>query len=428
VLNRLLRNIRENALPLRFLLLFTSSIAFAQDDLPQFHICLLLDGRFITTGYEASWLDGSLGKGRYGGDGKDSATLLRFAQSSVLFSTSLTEALSARAQINIDAEPDRNLDRYRIDLIEATAAYRFILSPSMRLRIRGGIFIPPVSLENTDPAWTSPYSITASAINSWIGEEVRTTGVEPSWIWSWPGNEIVVRGALFWQNDPAASLLAWRGWVLQDRQTAYSDRLPLAPIPAISPGGLFSRQPRFVEPFREVDDRPGYYAGFTWIRPGVELSGLYYDNRAIPTKFDGVQYGWQTNFLHGGAHVNLPGNFEVIAQYMRGNSVMGFGNMVDIDFYSLFLLATVEQGRHRLTIRIDQFDVEDRDQYQLQDNNDEDGWAFLAAWILNTGENHRFAIEYLRIKSDRPVRAALNLPVRSSDTALQASFRILWGR
>ncbi len=419
-----MRIILKNALPL----LFASSLAIAQDDLPQFRIRMLLDGRFIATGTEASWLDGSLGKGRYGGDGKDSATLLRLAQSSVLLSTSLTESLSARAHINIDAEPDRNLDRYRIDVIEAVAAYRFILTPSMRLRFRGGIFIPPVSLENTDPAWTSPYSITASAINSWIGEEVRTTGVETSWTWSETGNEIVARGALFWQNDPAASLLAWRGWALQDRQTAYNDRLPLAPIPAISPDGLFPKQPRFVEPFREVDGRPGYYAGFTWIRRGVELSALYYDNRAIPEKFDGVQYGWQTNFLHAGAHVNLPGNFQVIAQYMKGNTVMGFGKMVDIDFYSWFLLATIEQGRHRWTIRMDQFDVEDRDQYRLQDNNDEDGWAFLAAWILNTGENHRFAIEYLWIKSDRPVRAALNLPVRSSDTALQASFRIIFGR
>ena len=126
-------------------LLLTASLAFAQNDSPQFHFKMLLDGRFIVTGKEQSWLDGSFGKGRYGGDGNDSSALLRLAQSSVLVSASLTDSFSARAQINIDAEPDRELDRYRIDVIEAIASYRFILAASTRLRFRGGIFIPPVS-------------------------------------------------------------------------------------------------------------------------------------------------------------------------------------------------------------------------------------------------------------------------------------------
>lgn len=403
--------------------LLTASLAFAQNKHPQFHIKMLLDGRFIVTDKEQSWLDSSFGKGRYGGDGNDSSALLRLAQSSVLVSTSLTDSFSARAQINIDAEPDRQLDRYRVDVIEAIASYRIVLAASTRLRFRGGIFIPPVSLENTDPGWTSPYSITASTVNSWIGEEVRTTGIESSLTWTGIGNEVIVRGALFWQNDPAGTLLAWRGWALQDRQTGFNDRLPLPPIPAISLEGLFPRQPLFVEPFREVDGRPGFYSGVDWTRRGLELSALYYDNRANPTEFDGVQYGWNTNFLNGGVHLNLPANFEVIAQYMKGNSVMGFNNMVDIDFYAWFLLATVELDRHRFTVRFDEFGVDDRDRYQLQDNNNEDGWAFLAAWILKTRENHRFAVEYLHIHSDRPARSQSKL----SDNTFQASYRILFG-
>ncbi|HEY7162516.1 MAG TPA: hypothetical protein VH815_14715 [Acidobacteriota bacterium] len=406
------------------ILLLTSSLAFAQQESPKFHIKLLLDGRFIVTGKEESWLDGSFGKGRYGGDGDDSSALLRLAQSSVLVSTSLTDSFSARAQINIDAEPDRQLDRYRIDVIEAIASYRFTLASSTRLRFRGGIFIPPVSLENTDPGWTSPYSITASSINSWIGEEVRTTGLESSLTWTGIGNEIILRGALFWQNDPAGTLLAWRGWALQDRQTGFNDRLPLPPIPAITPEGLFPRQPLFVEPFREVDDNPGFYTGIDWTARGFEVTALYYDNRADPTLFDGVQYGWNTNFVHAGAHLNLPLNLELIAQFMKGNSVMGINNMVDIDFYSWFLLATLEHDRHRFTIRLDKFGVDDRDQYKVQDNNDEDGWGFLAAWILKTKENHRFAVEYLHIRSDRPARTRSNF----SDNSLQASYRILFGK
>lgn len=421
----MLKKVCKNALPL---LLLTASLAFGQDEHPQFHIKMLLDGRFIVTGKDQSWLDGSFGKGRYGGDGDDSSALVRLAQSSLLLSTSLTDSFSARAQINIDAGPEQRLDRYRIDVIEAIASYRFILASSMRLRFRGGIFIPPVSLENTDPGWTTPYSITASTINSWIGEEVRTTGVESSFTWTGTGNEIVGRGALFWQNDPAGTLLAWRGWASQDRQTGFNDRLPLPPISAITPEGLFPRQPLFVEPFREVDGRPGFYSELEWTRRDLQLTAMYYDNRGDPTYFDGVQYAWYTDFLNGGAHVNLPGNFEVIAQYMKGNSVMGFNNMVDIDFYAWFLLATIERDRNRLTFRIDKFGVDDKDRYQILDNNDEDGWAVLGAWILKTRESQRFAVEYLHIKSKRPARRELNLPANSSDDTFQVSYRFLFGR
>lgn len=422
-----MQNVVRNSLGLAILLLAVS-LVFAQDEHPQFHIKMLMDGRFIVTGKYESWLDGSFGKSRYGGDGNDSAAVVRLAQSSVLLSTSLTDSFSARAQINIDAEPDRKLDRYRIDVIEAIASYRFILAPAVRLRFRGGIFIPPVSLENTDPGWTSPYSITASAMNSWIGEEVRTTGVESSLTWTGIGNEINVRGSLFWQNDPAGTLLAWRGWASQDRQSGFNDRLPLPAITAITPVGLFPRQPLFVEPFREVDGRPGFYSGLEWTRRDLELSAMYYDNRGDPTYFDGVQYAWNTNFLNGGAHVNLPANFELIAQYMKGNSVMGFNNMVDIDFYAWFLLATIEHDRNRFTIRVDKFGVDDKDRNQVLDNNDEEGWAVLGAWIFKTKENQRFAVEYLHIRSDRPARKELNLPINSSDDTFQVSYRFLFGR
>jgi hypothetical protein len=242
--------------------------------------------------------------------------------------------------------------------------------------------------------------------------------------WTGVGNEVVLRGALFWQNDPAGTLLAWRGWALQDRQTGFNDRLPLPPISALTPEGLFPSQPLFVEPFREVDGRPGLYSGVGWTRRGLELTALYYDNRADPTLFDGVQYGWNTNFIHAGAHLNLPLNLEVIGQVMKGNSVMGFNNMVDINFYGWFLLATLEHDRHRFTIRLDKFGVDDRDQYKVQDNNDENGWALLAAWVIKTKENQRFALEYLHTISDRPARSESKL----SDNTLQASYRILFGR
>ena len=59
------------------------------------------------------------------------------------------------------------------------------MSPGIRPRtgrvswsVKAGAFFPTISLENDDLGWTSPYTLTPSAINSWIGEELRTIGSE----------------------------------------------------------------------------------------------------------------------------------------------------------------------------------------------------------------------------------------------------------
>jgi len=44
--------------------------------------------------------------------------------------------------------------------------------------VKAGAFFPTISLENDDLGWTSPYTLTPSAINSWIGDELRTIGSE----------------------------------------------------------------------------------------------------------------------------------------------------------------------------------------------------------------------------------------------------------
>ena len=88
-----------------------------------------------------------------------------------------------------------------------------------------------VSLENDGVAWSPTRTLTASALNSWIGEEVRVTGLEASLELFLPTADLALTGAVFGGNDPCGSLLAWRGWAVGDRQTGRTDRLPLAPLP-----------------------------------------------------------------------------------------------------------------------------------------------------------------------------------------------------
>ena len=219
-----------------------SSIVFSDDDFPRLQFGGLIDVRFAKTDEARSWLDGGLGKTRYGALDEEGSELLRLSQGSLLLTAAASDDLSARLHLNIDAEPHRDLNRSRIDLIEGFISYRPVFSPQIRFRFRGGVFFPPVSLENRDAAWTSPFSITSSAINSWIGEEVRVTAAEANFILSHKSSEYSLGGAVFGNNDPAGTLLAWRGWALHDRQSGFSDRLPLAQIPAFQPDGLFPQQ------------------------------------------------------------------------------------------------------------------------------------------------------------------------------------------
>ena len=87
-------------------------------------------------------------------------------------------------------------------------------------------------------------------------------------------------------------------------------------------------------------------------------------------------------------------------------------------------MASLHLGRHRLSVRYDDFYVDDDDEFQVEDPNHEDGHAWTAAYVLRTGEAHRLALEWLNVDSDRDVRPSLRLPARAQETQLQASFRV----
>src|SRR5262249_32583188 len=131
-------------------------------------------------------------------------------------------------------------------------------------------------------------------------------------------------GSAFGSNDPAGTLLGWRGWSLHDRQTGFGDRLAYPVIPGMAPGFPFAQNARWVEPFVEIDRRIGWYPGATAQRSGVfEARALHYDNEGDQTVFDGKQYAWMTHFNAFGLRVELPGRVHVLGQYMDGATYMG---------------------------------------------------------------------------------------------------------
>ena len=175
-----------------------------------------------------------------------------------------------------------------LDVTEAYMDWRPIPKSENQQQIRFGAFYPPLSRENADLGWQSPFTYSYSAINTWLGEEVRPIGVE----WSlhrrlgFAGSphELRAFASAFYGNDPAGTLLFWRGWSLHDRQTRLGDTLPMPPSPIFDfTGSVVGHAPQSVQPIDEIDHRPGAYAGVEWSyarRVLVQLAR--YDNRADP--------------------------------------------------------------------------------------------------------------------------------------------------
>ena len=241
------------------------------------------DFRYVRTDATASWLERALGKARYGGEGSERRSLFRVPQASFVVDTQLANSLTTHLHVNLDLEREIPEGRYgwdRIRLIEAFADWRWAFDAPRELRVEGGMFFPPVSLEHIGDAWTTFYTVTPSAINTWIGEEVRATGTELTLAHVGVANEVGVKGAAFWNSDPSGSLLAYRGFAIHDRQTGWRDRLPLPPLQSLEPGGIFEQQAPYVEPLVEIDDRAGYCGAVSWENyQFFEVNALYFDNR-----------------------------------------------------------------------------------------------------------------------------------------------------
>jgi hypothetical protein len=408
------------------LILLVAGRASADD--PTLKVGGLVDVRYAHTDDLLSWLDGGQGKFRYGAGVNGAADLLRLSQLSLLVDAELNPVLGAHVQLNVDAEPDEAGFRSRADLVEAFVLYRPELSERVRLRLRGGAFFPPVSLENEGPAWTSRYTITSSAANSWIGEEVRAVGVEGTVVLKWDRDELRLTGSGFGSNDPAGTLLGWRGWALHDRQTGFGDRLAYPVVPGMAPGFPFERNARWVEPFVEIDGRIGWYAAASAKRSGVfEARAMHYDNEGDQTVFDGKQYAWLTRFDAFGLRVELPGRVHVLGQYMDGATHMGRTpdghDAVDAAFTTAYGLVSAPVGRHRFSVRYDWFRTEDHDVLAEFDPNGEDGSAWTACYAFEATSHVRLAVEVIRAESDRAIRPLLGSPLRLDETLVQVSWR-----
>ncbi len=384
-----------------------------------------LEGRAVATSSTRSWEDNGLGKLRFGGSaGGKRRALIRGEAAAV---ARLMFGFDWTGIIHVSANEEQHVP---IDIIEAFIQYK----PAPRGRIgfsaKTGVFFPPISLENSGLAWTSPYTLTSSAINSWVGEELKTIGGEVTATYRTQDVNLEMAGAAFVANDPAGTQLAWRGWSLHDREAGLFDRLNLAPVRITRPGARLFRQAPSEEPFHEIDNRVGYYAHASaeHLDYGT-LTALWYDNNADDRVLKFGQWAWRTKFWSLGYKVELPGEIDLVAQAMRGSTTVVTlptepSAVVDTRFWAAYALASRAFGRHRVSLRLDRFGTNDRDS-SIDDNN-EHGTAITAAYVLRPAPRQRLTVEALYVKSYRPERTHLGFPVRASEMLFQASYRFFF--
>ncbi|MCJ7555581.1 MAG: hypothetical protein MUP90_01555 [Gammaproteobacteria bacterium] len=395
------------------------------DQPPRHHLELGVDLSYLSVSGYPSWTGGGAGKLRYDEDG------LVLSRAFMDFRYRLTDTLEAK----VDAQLYTDNIGHPIDLTEAYLDWRPLGASANRYRFKLGAFYPRVSLENTGPGWSSPYTISPSALNTWVGEELRTVGLEGSWTrrpQSLGGmHTFTLYAAIFYYNDPAGALLSWKGWSIHDRQTRYGDELPLPPLPQIQPGMYFQRQDPYVAIFREIDNEPGYYLGGEW-RYGKKVLArlMHYDNRGDPRAFENGQYAWGTDFDLVGVQLILPGDIGLIYQWMSGLTVMGpvynGTHVVDANYYSDFLLLTRAFGPHRVSARYDRFEVDENDQVPL-DNNSEYGHAWTMAYTYQVSTEISLAAEWLAIETYREAWEYYGLDEEKTEYQLQLALRIRFG-
>ena len=383
----------------------------------------LVDLRVAAANGETSWTDGGYGKSRYSGneDGTFKITP-QIAEAALVWQPRFTWDLGA--VVDLQAQPGQN---QAVDAVEAYLAFKPTPTSNWRYSARAGLFYPPISMEHTDTAWGVEHTITPSAINSWVGEEVKVIGFEHKLAYDFGGQQLAATVAAFGFNDTSGTLLSLRGWALHDlKTTAFGD----LPLPKLLPqySKIWRGQAQDTEGTRELDGRIGLYGRLDWRTDGpAAFNVFYYDNAGNRTAVTNGQWAWETKFWNLGASYDIDPHTQILAQALTGETYEGFptpqGIWIDVSFYSAYVLATHSFGNWSMTGRVDWFETRDHT-FIVRDNNNEWGWAYTAAFRYDITPKIAWLNELLYITSDRYAREYLGEDDDQSGVTLQSSLRV----
>jgi hypothetical protein len=367
-----------------------------------------VDLRWVHATGDTSYLNGGLGALRYDPDHEG----LELGRAFLAPTLRITDIVTVHAVFDAFGDYGGN----PADISEFYLDLRPFPTNVIRWRARVGAFFMPVSLENRGIGWTDVYSITPSAVNTWIGEEFRTIGaeVEARWLGSSTGylGDVAFVAAAYGWNDGAGELLAERGFALTDRPSTLLDGLGKPPI----------------DFYHEIDHRPGYYSGLVWRHHDrLEVRVLRYDNRGNPgATTPSGDNAWRTRFTSAGARLEPSAHWTLVAQYLNGDTAVGADSSGDdqflMGFHAGFALGSFEWDHERLSLRYDDFHTHQLSGFYGLASN-ETGHSWTLAGAHQHGEHWQFLVEWLRVSSSFPPRLTIGIPATQIQSQLQLAIR-----
>ncbi len=383
----------------------------------------LIDVRVIAIDNPAkgnSYLEGDYGKFNF-----DSESSFALAQLGINYKVIFDNGINMHVAAN--AYKDKNA--IALGITEAFLNYKSLPTPNgWRLNTRVGLFYPKISLENISLAWSTPYTLTSSSLNNWMGEELRHSGVgfrlEKLGKFSNSKHNFTVDLSLFQNNDTAGAMLAWHGWTVGNRQTLIHEKLLVQPMPARQE--MLINQAAGSDPFIELDNRWGSHLVGDWqFGNKLKLNMGYYNNNVDPNVVKEGQYTWGTDFYHLGFKYKVSKNSEIISQWMQGSTSMNspYGSkVVDNQYKNGFVMLRHLWNKHHIALRAEEFSISDLDS-TWGDNNQEYGKGLTVSYRYRLNKTSFIHTEYNWLQSIKPARYYLHQDVRLIERQYQIAFR-----
>lgn len=389
--------------------------AFAVD----FHFSGYADGRLVFAPDNSEpYVDGEPGKVRFGEDDGHPGVHLADIVGSGTAQFDGAWSATAVGRINPEYGP-------AVDLLEAYVRYKPVSTSSWRWAVETGAFFPPISLENDQLGWQPFWTLTPSAINSWIGAEIRVIGAQGTLEWRRNEATLAINAAIFGFNDPMGTVMADRGWNFDDRPVGLFDHYRLPDSMSVFLGGS---PPYAAELFKEIDQRPGWYVDVSYEPEGSGFEVMGYDNNADPTRHAGADFGWHTQFWDFGAYHQIDGLVTLLSQAMSGSTEItpAPGFTMKTDFRAAYLLAGVDVDKWWFAGRADVFDTRTHNTFGSVPLLSEVGraWTLAANYAPETWV--RLSGEYLMVNSTRQQRVLDGDPAHVVEHQLQFAVRIFF--
>ncbi len=389
------------------LVLSACCLSTASAQTPSFQWHLYLAAREIRVKAEPSWTEGGFGRFDVGANSPDSTRTLNDEMGQLGFDWTPARWLLLHADGVARREPAGTVGK-RAGLVQAYADLY-----TEHLRLRAGTFWLPTSRENVDPLWNSRYTITYSALNTWIAQEVRPVGADLQFS---PNFYFAIGATAFRGNDTMGTELAARGWTLGNRLSVYNENIAIPPPDDVTrPIGA------------DIDHKFGFAERIRVQLPERALLQItHIDNRATLVPGEAPDYPWQTRFNIVGAEIGSTSPTTAAAEWAKGRTTLAFpGGTYTMDFDTSYLLVSRKYGKDRYTTRIERFSTRSH-KPSPDDMSRENGKALTFAWLRDLSEHVRGGFEYVKVDGDRPGAALGGADPRTGGSTITLELRLAY--